>query len=219
MHVQVVRGRTADPDGVRDDMERWRRDLAPSVASWLGATAGVTRDGRFIALVRFDSEAAAKADSDSREQDARWAATSGLFDGEVTLRDGTAAYTHVTGDPHRAGFVQVIQGRTSDRRRFGELLRAEEPFRGCRPDLLGEFVVEHSEGAWTMALYCTSEDEVRAGELKTMPVEWQAVFAEQQQLMIGEPEFFDLREPWLFSPRGSRSTGAARPQRPVMRRE
>ena len=70
-----------------------------------------------------------------------------------------------------------------------------------------------------MALFCTSEDEVRAGELKAMPAEWQAVFAEQQQLMIGEPEIFDLREPWLFSPQGSGSTGAARPQRLVMRRE
>ena len=134
MHVQVVRGRTTDPDGVRDAMERWRRDLAPSVASWLGATAGVTQDGRYIALVRFESERATKADSVRPEQDAWWADTSGLFDGEVTVRDGTAAYTHMPGDPHRAGFVQVIQGRTSDRRRFRELLRAEEPFFACRPD-------------------------------------------------------------------------------------
>lgn len=52
-----------------------------------------------------------------------------------------------------------------------------------------------------------------------MPAEWQAVFAEQKQLMLGEPEIFDLREPWLFSPQGSRSTGAACPQRLVMRRE
>jgi hypothetical protein len=51
-----------------------------------------------------------------------------------------------------------------------------------------------------------------------MPAEWQAVFAEQQQLMIGEIEIFDLRERWLFSPQGSRS-GAARPQRLVMPRE
>jgi len=41
----------------------------------------------------------------------------------------------------------------------------------------------------------------------------------EQQLLIGEPEIFDLREPWFVSPNGSRSTGAARPQRLVMRRE
>lgn len=153
VHVHVARGRTADPDGVRDAMERWRRDLAPSVASWPGATAGVTQDGRYIALVRFEFERAAKADSVRPEQVAWWAAdTSGLFDGEVTVRDGMAACTHMRGDPHRAGFVQVIQGRTSDRRRFRELLRAEEPFFACRPDGLGEFVVEHGESAWTMAL-------------------------------------------------------------------
>jgi hypothetical protein len=134
VHVQVVNGRTADPDGVRDAMERWRRDLTPSDASWLGATAGVTQDGRWIALVHFESEGAAKADSVRPRQDGWWADTSGLFDGEVTVRDGTAAYTHMTGDPHRAGFVQVIQGRTSDRRRFRELLRAEEPRRGAKGD-------------------------------------------------------------------------------------
>ena len=50
-----------------------------------------------------------------------------------------------------------------------------------------------------------------------MPAEWQAVIAEQQQLMIGKSEFFDLREPWLFAPQGSRSSSAARPQRLVMR--
>jgi len=197
-------------------MERWRRDLAPSIASWLGAMAGVTQDGRCIALVRSESEKSAKDDSVRPEPDAWWADTSGLFDEEVTVRDGTAAYTHMTGDPHEAGFVQVIQGRTSDRRRFRELLRAEEPFFACRPDILGELVVEHDENAWTTALFCTSEDEVRAGELKAMPAQWQAMFAEQQQLMIGEPEIFDLREPWLFSPQGSR---AARPQRLVTRRE
>jgi len=64
--------------------------------------------------------------------------------------------------------------------------------------------------------FCTSEDGVRR-EVRAMPAEWQAVIAEQQQLMIGKSEFFDLREPWLFAPQGSRSSSAARPQRLVMR--
>src|SRR5680860_1257749 len=37
--------------------------VAPSQLATLGATAGVTQDGRYIALVRFESERAAKADS------------------------------------------------------------------------------------------------------------------------------------------------------------
>jgi hypothetical protein len=200
-------------------MERWRRDVAPSVVGWLGATAGVTQDGRYIALVRFESEWATKADSVRPVQDAWGADTSGLFDGEVTVRDGTAAYTHMTGDPHQSGFVQDIQGRTSDRGRFRELLRAEESYWFCRPDLLGETVVEHGHSAWTMALYCTTEAEVRAGERQAMPAEWQAVFAEQQQLMIGEPEFFDLRQPWLFSAPGFRPPGLLGPGAATMRRE
>jgi len=132
--------------------------------------------------------------------------TSRLLDGEVTIRDGAVAYTLMTGDPDRAGFVQVIQGRNSDLRRFRELLRAEEPFLSCRPDCLGQTVLEHDENAWTMALFGTTEDEVRAEELKAMPAEWQAVFAEQQ-LMIGGPEFFDLWQPWLLSALGFRPPG------------
>jgi hypothetical protein len=219
MFGQVVRGHTADPAGVRKAMERWRRDVAPRVAGWLGATAGVTQDGRYIASVRFGSENAAMADPVRLERDGWWADTSGLFTGEVTVRHGTVAYMHTTGDPDRAGFVQVIRGRTCDRRRFRELLGAEEPFFSCRPDILGEIVVEHGESDWTMALYCTTEEEARAGELKAMPAQWQAVFAAQQKLMIGEPEIFDLREPWLYSPQGSRCTGTARPERLVKPRE
>ena len=168
-------------------------------------------------MVRFGSERAAKVDTVRPEQDKWWADTSGLFDGGVTVCAGTAAYSHMTGDPDRTGFVQVIQGRTSDRVRFRELLRAEEPYWSCRPDLLGETFVEHGHSAWTMALYCTTEAEVRAGERKAMPAEWQAVFAEQQQLMIGEPEFFDLRQPWLFSAPGFRPPGLLGPGVPTMR--
>ena len=200
-------------------MEHWVRDLTPGAAGWVGITAGVTEDGTFIAVARFDSEQAARAHSDRPEQDRWWAETSRLLDGEVTIRDGAVAYTHMRGDADRAGFVQVIQGRTSDRWRFRELLCAEESFFSCRPDCLGEFVVEHGENAWTLALFCTSEDEVRAGELKSMPAEWQAVFAEQQQLMIGDPEFFDLRQPWLFSALGFRPPGLLGPGADTSRRE
>jgi hypothetical protein len=129
----------------------------------------VTQDGRYIALVRFGSERAAKVDTVRPEQDKWWADTSGLFDGAVTVCAGTAAYSHMTGDPDRTGFVQVIKGRTSDRVRFRELLRAEEPYWSCRPDLLGETFVEHGHSAWTMALYCTTEARSAPGSGRRCP--------------------------------------------------
>ena len=219
MFGQVIQGSTADPASVREAMDRWVHDLSPGAEGWLWTTAGVTQDGRFVAVVRFDSEGAARASADRPEHDRWWAETSRLLDGDVTVMDGTVAYTHMTGDPARAGFVQVVQGRTSDRQRFRELLRAEEPFFSCRPDCLGQTVIEHDESAWTLALYGTTEDEVRAGELTSMPAEWQSVFLEQQQLMIGEPVFFDLPQPWLFAAPGFRPPGPLGPGAVTTRRE
>ena len=88
MFGQVIQGNTADPAAVREAMDRWAQDLSPGAEGWLGTVAGVTQDGRFIAVVRFDSEGAARANSDRAEQDQWWAETSRLLDGEVTVRDG-----------------------------------------------------------------------------------------------------------------------------------
>jgi hypothetical protein len=61
--------------------------------------------------------------------------------------------------------------------------------------------VGHAGGAYTMAMYFTSEAEAREGERKEPPPELQAQMEEMQQLSIGEPEFFDLKQPWLYAPR------------------
>jgi hypothetical protein len=52
-----------------------------------------------------------------------------------------------------------------------------------------------------MAMYFTSEAEAREGERKEPPPELKAQMEEMQQLSIGEPEFFDLKQPWLYAPR------------------
>jgi len=52
-----------------------------------------------------------------------------------------------------------------------------------------------------MAMYFTSEAEAREGERKEPPPELQAQMEEMQRLSIGEPEFFDLTQPWLYAPR------------------
>jgi hypothetical protein len=53
MFVQVIQGRVADPARVKAALDRWAEELAPDAEGWLGSTAGVTDDGRFIALARF----------------------------------------------------------------------------------------------------------------------------------------------------------------------
>src|SRR4029453_16589568 len=102
-------------------MDRWAQELAPGATGWLGSTAGVTDDGRFIALARFESEQATRQNSDRPEQDRWWAETSTLFTGEPSFKDSSDVTVDVTGDPDAAGFVQVMQGRGRDPDRPREL--------------------------------------------------------------------------------------------------
>jgi hypothetical protein len=202
MFVQVIRGHVSDPERLHAALDRWSERLAPGAQGWLGSTAGVTEDGRAIALARFESEEAARRNSDRPEQGEWWADTAQLFTGEVLFRDSTDVDVDLIGDPDAAGFVQVMQGRGSDPERAREIM-AENPdeWAAFRPDVVGSVVVGHDGGAYTMAMYFTSEEAAREGERKEPPPRLKAQMEEMNKLSIGEPEFFDLRRPWLYSPR------------------
>jgi hypothetical protein len=202
MFVQVIRGQVSDADQVRAAIERWMQELAPGATGWLGSTAGVTEDGRFIAVVRFESEDAARRNSNRPEQDRWWTETAKLFAGEVTFRDSTDVTVDVNGDPDNAGFVQIMQGRGTDPDRAKEIMsQSPEEWAAFRPDVIGSVAVGHEGGEYTMAMYFTSEAEAREGERKEPPPELAAQMAEMDKLSIGEPEFFDLKQPWIYSPR------------------
>jgi hypothetical protein len=51
-----------------------------------------------------------------------------------------------------------------------------------------------------MALYFISEQAAREGERKQLPPQLKALMEVMNQLMAGEPELLDLRQPWLYSP-------------------
>ncbi len=202
MFVQVIQGQVSDAGEVRAALDRWNQELAPGASGWLGSTAGVTEDGRFVALVRFESEEAARRNSDRPEQDQWWAETSKLFTGEATFRDSLDTFVDVVGDPDGAGFVQVIQGRGSDPARARELMgQNSAEWAAFRPDVIGSVGAEHEGGAYSMAMYFTSEAAAREGERKEPPPELKAQMDEMNALTVGEPEFFDLKQPWLYSPR------------------
>lgn len=201
MFVQVIQGQVADPEQVHAALDRWSQQLAAGAPGWLGSTAGVTADGQFVALARFESPESARRNSDRPEQDQWWTETSKLFTGEVTFRDSSDVTADLAGDPDEAGFVQVMQGRSSDPDRARELM-AQDPdqWAAFRPDVIGSVAVGHEGGAYTMAMYFTSEQAAREGERKEPPPELKALMEEMNQLMTGEPEFLDLRQPWLYSP-------------------
>jgi hypothetical protein len=200
--VQVIQAQAADAGKLRAALDRWAQELAPGATGWLGSTAGVTEDGRFIALARFESEEAARRNSDRPEQDRWWAETSQLLTGEATFKDSNDVTLDLTGNPDDAGFVQVIQGRGSDPDRARELMGQDSSaWAAFRPEIIGSVAVGHEGGAYTMAMYFTSEAAAREGERKEPPPELRAQMEEMAALSVGEPEFFDLNQPWLYSPR------------------
>jgi hypothetical protein len=202
MFVQVIQGRVSDAEALRAAIDRWAQELAPGATGWLGSTGGVTDDGRFIALVRFDSEEAARRNSDRPEQDQWWSQTAKLLTGEASFRDSNDVTVDAPGNPDQAGFVQVMQGRGSDPDRARELMSQDsDKWAAFRPDLVGSVTVGHDGGAYTMAMYFTSEAEAREGERKELPPELAAQMEEMSKLSVGETEFFDLKQPWLHSPR------------------
>ena len=202
MFVQVIQGKVSDPDRARQRLESWVTELGPSATGWLGSTGGVTDDGTMVLLARFESEEVARANSDRAEQGEWWAETEKVFDGEVTFKDSSMARVDTPGDPDRAGFVQIMQGQVSDPERASQLMFEDDvDLASYRPDILGRLLAGHEDGAWTMAIYFTSEEEARAGEQKEAPPEMEERMNQMQSLAVGgPPSFFDLRDPWLHSP-------------------
>jgi hypothetical protein len=201
MFVQVFQGRVSDAAKARERLDRWVEELAPGATGWLGSTAGVTDDGRFIALARFESEEAARANSDRPEQGEWWQGMEALFTDTPVFHDSTDVEVDTPGDPAQAGFVQVMQGRSSDPARGRELMAADPTdWAAFRPDILGTVSVHHDGDAWTMAIYFTNEEEAREGEKKEPPPELMELMQELNALQVGETEYFDLRDPWLRSP-------------------
>jgi hypothetical protein len=202
MFVQVIQGRTSDEAGLRAAMDRWMEELAPGAVGWLGSTGGVTADGRVIMVARFESEEAARRNSDRPEQGRWWADTAKVFDGDPTFQDSTDVVLDLQGDPDQATFVQIMRGRSSDPRRARELM-AQNPdvWATFRPDVLGSLEIGHEDGAYTAVLWFTSEAEAREGERKEVPLELRATMEQMEKLAVEEPEFFDLTQPLIRAPR------------------
>ena len=202
MFAQIIRGKVTDPSAVRPVVDRWMKELGPTAKGWLGSTSGITDDNELFVLVRFESEEAARANNDKPEQGAWWAEMEKVFDGEPTFRDSNNVIVPSAGAPDTAGFVQVMSGQSSDPDRSAQLMDSSRDARVAhRPDILGSITVVHGEGKFTMVIYFESEEAARKGESKPLPAELQAQMQEMMSLSVGQPEFLDLKAPWLDSPK------------------
>jgi hypothetical protein len=198
MFVQVIEGRVSDRDGLKRQLERWMSDVRPGASGFLGTTAGVTDDGVAIAFARFESAAAAQANSERPEQGEWWAETERNFEGDVKFTDSEDVEEYLGGGSDDAGFVQVMKGRGSDREQMHAMDRQFEPHaQTWRPDLIGGLRVWTGDDSYVEVAYFTSEAAAREGEQKEPPPE----LAEQMgdfEAMMANVEFLDLREPWLY---------------------
>lgn len=201
MFVQIIQGRTTDAAALRRQFEAWDRELKPSAEGFLGSTAGVTADGDVIALVRFDDEESARANSARAEQDAWWTETSQHI-ASPEFTDCTVVDVNDGGGSDDAGFVQVILGRATDVARAREIdasMRDRLP--DMRPDIVGSYVAWHpDDGRFFNVIYFTSEEEARANEraMDDEP-EFGRAMQELEAVSAGEPTYFDLTDPWYSS--------------------
>ena len=200
MFIQVIQGQATDRGELKAMLDRWASDVAPDATGWLGTTAGVTAAGSFVAIARFDSEEAARRNSERPEQDQWWAQTAKLFDGEITFRDSIEAVEYLRGGSDEAGFAQVITGQARDSDKVKELNEQYAQYAHLRPDLIGGVIALHPDGLFTQAAYFTSEAEARAAESQEPPEELKAVIDEENDL-ISSIAYIDLDEPWLYSPK------------------
>lgn len=198
MFIQVVRGKAKDAAAMRAASDDWNAKLKPGAKGYLGSTEGVADDGTFVAVVRFESEEAARTNSDRPEQGKWWEETSKLFEGEVEFFNCPRVETFMEGGSDDAGFVQLMVYKPSDLDALLDLTKQFEEMPMDRKDILGGTTAVATDGTVIDTNYFSSEKEAREGEKQGMPAEFQKLFERYGEL-AGPIEYIDLRDPWLYS--------------------
>lgn len=203
MFVQVIQGQVSDPQAVRATADRWQ-DLNLGAHGWLGSTYGVTDDGAFVAVLRFESAEAAERNMARPAHQAWWQEMETHFNGSVRLRDCPDVMVLGRGGSDEAKFVQVIQGcMVITRERVHALAQQAEQFTTLvsdyRPELIGATRAIDDEGYLTETVAFTSEAEARDGERREPPPELKQLL-EGEMSMLKDMRFLELRQPWFASP-------------------
>lgn len=198
MFIQVMEGRTDNPEAVHQRMEIWERDLMPGAIGYLGSTGGCT-SADCILIARFESREAAQRNSNRPEQTAWWNETEKCFDGPVRFHDTDNVQLMTHGKLDNAHFVQVMEGHISDLERLVALEHEADAFLAkVRPELIGTVTAYFPDNEFTEIAYFTSEADARQGEMCEVPAEMATKFAEWEKLAKVE-RCIDITDPWLVS--------------------
>jgi hypothetical protein len=200
--IQIIQGKCRDEERLHRLTDEWRERLGPSAEGWLGGTYGVTDEGEFVGVVRFESKEAAMRNSARPEQGQWWQKMQECFDGDVSFHDCDDANIWLKGGSDDAGFVQVIQGRVTDPERFR--LMMEQPMDTLhdeRPEIIGGTLAMQPDGWFTETVAFRTEAEAREGERKEMPEELRREY-EEEMSMMQDVSYKDLHHPWFASRMG-----------------
>ena len=178
MFVRFIRAKVADVDGLRAHLARGQGQMTA---------------GDFVALARFDSADAAKANRARVEEGEWWRELLTFFDGEPEVKDTQRVSVLMAGSDD-AGFVQIMEG-TGDPDALAALdERFVEIAPTYRPDIMGGYRAYFDDSTWADVTYFTSEAEARAGESREMPPEVAKLFEEFGRV-AGITAYHDLNDP------------------------
>ena len=200
MFIQVIQAKVKDGDGLRAALDSWQDELQPGASGWLGTTAGITEDGRFIALARFESAEAAQTNSERPEQGEWFGRVAQNFDGEPEFMNCDNVQVMLDGGSDDAVFVQVMRGNSEDVARMHSLFASHsDELRSARPEIIGGLLLDAGDGRYVDAIYFRSEESARSGEATEPPDSVRADLEEGMRLQ-GDATYFDLKDPILRSP-------------------
>ena len=175
--------------------DTWRDQLGPGAGGFLGGTYGVTDDGLFIGVIRFESRESARQNSDRPEQ-GEWAAKMAtLMDGPVEFDDYDDVTVFLRGGSDDAGFVQVIRGKVDDVDAAKAMMADTGDLASMRPEVIGGTFAIKPDGTFTQTVAFTDEAAARAGEQQEPPPE----VREQMGKLFDSATFYDLHQPWFES--------------------
>lgn len=194
MFVQVMQGQVEDAAALRAQWKQSEHGLRTSCDGYLGSTAGVDDSARFVAMVRFESEAAALRLAAGWPAGAWWDRAADHLSG-LTFEETSHTDIWNRGGSDQAVFVQIRQGVSCDPERLRDLYVNQQPVRmgPYRPEVLGGLFAWHGDTGFTLSAYFTSEREARSGE----HLEVFASFFADIDAVMQDLVYIDLCQPWL----------------------
>jgi hypothetical protein len=200
MFVFTVECRTTAADIAHEHVRRWHADVEARAVGWLGNTAGVSTDGDFIMLLRFESEEAAYITSDLPEYEQWWRTFASFLDTKPVFKGSTSVMGILSGGSDDATAVRITKGHSEATRLRDSIRRLESLTPEERATIIGGIVAWHDRDRFTEALYLTSQDLPRFRQRRTARTPLSRFLDDHEAIILDRSEM-DLYRPWLVSAR------------------